>query len=97
MATAPKLHQQGAPLVSQTVTSIVDLAAEISDTLQLTTGITAGLRVNVDGLVKIVAEDNSAAVTVYMIGGLDYPYRVKQVFSTGTDAAVKTGKIFGLY
>ena len=97
MATAPKLHQQGAPITSQTVSSIVDLAAQISDTLELTTGITAGLRVNVDGLVKFVAADNSAAVTLYMLAGVDYPYRVKQVYSTGTDAGVVTGKIFGLY
>lgn len=97
MATAPKLHQQGAAITSQCVTSIVDLAAQISDTLQLTTGITAGIRVNADGLVKIVAADDTTAVTVLMLAGLDYPYCVKQVYSTGTDAGVITAKIFGLY
>ena len=97
MATAPKLHSPGAAIVSQSITRAVDLAAELSDTLELTTGVTAGLRTNVDGLVKLVCAGDSAAVTLFMLGGMDYPYRVKQVFSTGTDAAVKTGKIFGLF
>lgn len=84
-------------LTEHTVTRCIELTAH--DTNEITT-VTAGIRVNVTGLVKLVfvgPPSNLAAVTLYLVAGVDYPYQVKQVFSTGTDAAVITGKIHGLY
>lgn len=59
--------------------------------------VTRGLVANAAGLVKLVPYRQSAAVTVYMLAGVAYPYRVKQVWDTGTDSAVKTAGIVGLY
>lgn len=80
-------------LTEHTVTKCVELVAH--DINEITT-VTAGIRVNVSGLVKLVFVAGNT-VTLQLVAGVDYPYQVKQVFSTGTDAAVITGKIFGLY
>lgn len=58
---------------------------------------TIALSVNVSGLVKVRFAGSSADITRYMLAGIDYPWRVTHVRSTGTDAATITGKIFGAF
>ena len=58
---------------------------------------TISISVNVSGLVKLRFARSSADVTRHMLAGVDYPWRVTHVRITGTDAAVVTGKIFGVF
>lgn len=83
-------------LTEHTVTRCLELTPH--DTNEITT-VTAGIRVNVSGLVKLVfaGPGSASAVTLQLVAGVDYPYQIRQVFSTGTDAGVITGKIHGLY
>lgn len=61
--------------------------------------VTSGIMVNVSGLVKVVFEGdaNGVGVILQMNQGVIYPWRIQQVFITGTAAGVITGKIFGFY
>lgn len=54
---------------------------------------TRGITTATAGAVSMVFMDDAAPVTVYLLQGLLYPYRVRQVRATGTDA---TG-IVGVY
>lgn len=83
-------------LTEFTVTKCVELTAH--DTNEIAT-VTAGVRVNVTGLVKMVfaGQALAQAVTLYLVAGVDYAYQIRQVLVTGTDGAVITGKVHGLY
>ena len=63
-----------------------------NDDAELTTA-TRGLQVAVDGLLTADFLDEGDNIQVYCLAGIAYPYRVKKVYVTGTDA---TG-IVGLY
>lgn len=91
---AAERYQQGSPLVSQCVRSCIELTPHDDNELVY---ITAGIRVNVSGLVKMMFDRDNVAVTLQLIAGVNYEYQVRRVYSTGTDAAVVTGKIHGLY
>ncbi len=54
---------------------------------------TRGLQVAADGLLTADFLEEGENIPVYCLAGLVYPYRVKKVYATGTDA---TG-IVGLY
>lgn len=87
-------YRQGAALTSQAAGSCAELVPHDTDEIL---NMTAGIRVNVSGLVKLRFAGDNVAVTLYLIAGVDYPYQIQQVYIVGTDAAVLTGKVFGLY
>lgn len=70
----------------------------VSDTVDLPGGVSSSIRTNVSGLAKVLFENDSTAVTLYLTQGVDYPYRIKRVFATGTDAGLQTaGVLHALY
>ena len=87
MATINPLY---APSHSDVVGRMSDITPDDSTDLA---EVTRGLRVNVSGNVKLMPAAQDTPVTVYMLAGVDYPYMVNRVYSTGTTA---TG-IVGLY
>lgn len=47
---------------------------------------TNGISVNVDGDVAILCVNNTSPVTLSLLAGIPYPFRVVGVYDTGTDA-----------
>jgi len=70
----------------------------VADGTDLVGGVTSGIRTNTSGLVKMTFEDDATPVTLYLLQGKTYAYRVKRVWSTGTDAGLQTaGVLHALY
>lgn len=84
---------QGSPLTG----FLIDRMDEITPGASALALTTISIRVNVSGNVKVRFARSSADVTIYMLAGVDYGYRLTYVYATGTDAAVITGKIFGSF
>lgn len=59
--------------------------------------VSRGIAVNASGLVKFTPFGQTTPVTRYALAGVDYPWRVRRVLDAGTDAAVKSAGIIGLY
>lgn len=63
------------------------------DTNELT-DVTKGVHCNVSGTAEVVFAGDSSAVTIEFVAGMTYPFRLKKVLSTGTDAGTE---LVGLY
>ena len=71
----------------------IDIDAEKSDSVELSK-VTRGIHCNVAGnIAGILAGDGTTSRVFVLLAGITYPYRFKQVKSTGTSA---TG-IIGLF
>lgn len=90
--------QYGSEITKQCLTDCVDVSGQVHDINDLTSGVTASLSTNVSGTVKVLFKDSTVAVPRYMIAGVEYPWRIKRIYSTGSDAgSIAAGKIFGGY
>ncbi len=71
---------------------LVENAAALAKSDTVEVAVTSGIRVETSGSVKMVFL-GGGTVTFSLTAGIDYPYRIKQIYSTGTDAIT----VYGLY
>jgi len=64
---------------------LVENCAEITPSDTVDIDVTSGIRVNVTGNVQMIFW-GGATVTLLLVGGIDYPYRVTRVYATDTTA-----------
>jgi hypothetical protein len=50
--------------------------------------VTRALHCSVSGNAVVILQGDTAAVTLYLVAGALYPYRIKKVLATGTTATV---------
>lgn len=55
--------------------------------------VTRGIMVNVAGDVSVIFVDSDSAVTLTLLAGIAYPFRIKRVRSTNTTATGITGLV----
>lgn len=79
--------------ISKSLTVTPSDTDTIAATASVNYGPTRGLLVGAAGIVKVKYPDGTTD-SPYLAAGTWHPMNVTQVYSTGTDSAVKTGGIF---
>ena len=97
MAASDALSNNIYGLIGAIMPAVRGRAVTPSDTVDIDPAPSRGLQVLADGTVTLLFADDTTEVAVTMLAGVVYPYAVKRVFSTGTDAGVVSAGVVALY